>query len=1284
MGVVYFGIDSSLGRPVAVKVIRQRFANNQELIARFEAEARINAQLQHPGIVPVHQVGKLADGRSFYTMKRVRGETFADVLKRRVSPSTDLLITLGQFRRVCEAMAYAHAHNVLHRDLKPGNVMVGEYGEVLLMDWGLAKVMGAETTPEPTPEPASRTINLGLEGSDRDPTRGAVGTVPYMPPEQAAGHITEVDKRSDVFGLGAILCTILTGKPPYIGANDRFVERKALEGDLEEANHRLAKCGADAELVALTLKCLSPERVDRPADAGEVAKAMTAYLAGVEERLRQAEIQRKEIEVRMVERRKRRAVKQRLGSVIAILLAGCAYFAWWYDKRETNRQVEAETRLNRNAEALLRLVGACEDALRANDASRAQAALAEATERVTEGGGEVVANRLARCRMDLEILVDLDEIDLFRWTPTQHNYPEETVVADRWREAFKKFGVVSGSVPAEDSARRVNDSLVRYRLLGTLDLWLGIEPSPGLRAILGAADPHQYRETIRDAIVVGHINDVMELVRRPEALDQPVWFAAVLGQIPGVPVARRREVLQVALQGQPNGLTLLMSLGKSYPVNQREGAEERVRWFQAAVAAAPGNMAAHNALGVSLNDKGEPDGAVREYKFAFHLDPNHAWPRNNMGQALKNKGDLEGAIREFKIAITLDPKHAGSHNQLGRALSDKGDVDGAIEEFKIAITLDPKFPWPHFNLGVILSQKGDVEGAIREFKIAMGLDPKLADPHTSLGLILFAKGDVDAAIREFNIAIDLNSKHPVSRTSLGLALFAKGNVDDAIRELKIAIELDPKAAPLHIGLALVLFAKGDANGAIQEYKTAINLDPKLALPHTGLGNLLKDKGDVEGAIQEFQIASKLNPKDPWPHNDLGLVLKDKGDLDGAIREYKTAISLDPKLAKPHTNLGIALRDKGDVEGAIREYKTAIDLDPKYANPHNEMGLYLFSKGDVEGATREFKIATGLDLKDPWPHNNLGIALQTKGDSEGAMREFRAAIDLAPKLAKPHSGLGAVLKAKGDLEGAMREFRIATGLDPKLPLPHNELGLYLSSKGDQEGAIREFRIATGLDPKDPWPHNNLGLAFQKKGDPDGAIREFRSAIDLAPKLVNPHIGLGVALQSKGDVEGAIREFRFANGLNSKFALSYNNLAALLMKRGEPYAALQVLRDGIRVDQRFINDFRYNLACAAVLVANGQGKDTPAQVDQNGLRREALGWLTDELTLGQKLANNTKNNIVIYKTMLHWLADTDLSSVRDVDKLPAAEREAWSKFWAGVRKLRDNTAPRPVAPAPRLVK
>jgi serine/threonine protein kinase len=184
MGVVYLARDLALDREVALKVV-DRPSADEVTIDRLAREARILARLEHPGIVPVHDFGQLPDGRLFYAMKRVRG----DRLDRWIAGGHDLGERLGVFLRVCEAVAFAHAHGVIHRDLKPENIMVGEFGEVLVLDWGVAADIGRDSEP--------RTI---------------VGTAGYMAPEQARGDAA-VDHRADVFALGALLETMALASP---------------------------------------------------------------------------------------------------------------------------------------------------------------------------------------------------------------------------------------------------------------------------------------------------------------------------------------------------------------------------------------------------------------------------------------------------------------------------------------------------------------------------------------------------------------------------------------------------------------------------------------------------------------------------------------------------------------------------------------------------------------------------------------------------------------------------------------------------------------------------------------------------------------------------------------------------------------------------------------------------------------------------------------------------------------------------------------------------------------
>jgi serine/threonine protein kinase len=218
MGVVYAAEDETLERRVALKVLEVP-GSESELANRLLREARVLALLEHPGIVPVHDVGTLADGRVFYTMKFVEGQR----LDQYIASVSSVPDRLRVFLRICEAVAFAHARNVLHRDLKPANVMVGPFGEVLVMDWGLAKILaGAAQSPAPTRDADLTLFHSTAQSAAEDESteiskvtgHGTVmGTPGYMSPEQARGDIDSLDSRSDIFSLGALLRFLLNGNP---------------------------------------------------------------------------------------------------------------------------------------------------------------------------------------------------------------------------------------------------------------------------------------------------------------------------------------------------------------------------------------------------------------------------------------------------------------------------------------------------------------------------------------------------------------------------------------------------------------------------------------------------------------------------------------------------------------------------------------------------------------------------------------------------------------------------------------------------------------------------------------------------------------------------------------------------------------------------------------------------------------------------------------------------------------------------------------------------------------
>ena len=253
MGTVYRAVDRDLGREVAIKI--PNGVSGADVERRLAREARVIARLEHPGIIPVHDTGRLADGRVFYVMKHVRGRT----LRQHLEHVPDLAERLRLFERICEPVAFAHAQGIIHRDLKPDNIMVGAFGEVMVMDWGVAKEIdgggaaGADTAAAADAAAGDDTANGTVVG-----TRG------YMSPEQARGGMAPVDGRADVYSLGAILDLLLSGEAAGANPPEPIMTRR----------------GVPRPLRAICARCLEPQAEARYPSVTAVSQEISRYLAG--------------------------------------------------------------------------------------------------------------------------------------------------------------------------------------------------------------------------------------------------------------------------------------------------------------------------------------------------------------------------------------------------------------------------------------------------------------------------------------------------------------------------------------------------------------------------------------------------------------------------------------------------------------------------------------------------------------------------------------------------------------------------------------------------------------------------------------------------------------------------------------------------------------------------------------------------------------------------------------------------------------------------------------------
>ena len=283
MGIILSARDTGIGRDVAMKVILSGWQESREFYERFIREAQVQGRLEHPNICPVHELGADDEDRPYFTMKMVHGYSLADMIKQArekagARDSKRLTEILNIFLKICDGMAYAHSQGIIHRDLKPDNIMVGDFGEVYVMDWGLAKILGAEEDnfqnglvidDQPGPHDTMKTM-----------TGSVIGTPSYMPPEQAKGLVELMDERSDIYSLGALLYELLALRAPFDGDDAWEVLSRIPKQIPPPPSANEAAMDISPELDSIIMKCLSKNKLDRYQSVQKLKEEIELFLSG--------------------------------------------------------------------------------------------------------------------------------------------------------------------------------------------------------------------------------------------------------------------------------------------------------------------------------------------------------------------------------------------------------------------------------------------------------------------------------------------------------------------------------------------------------------------------------------------------------------------------------------------------------------------------------------------------------------------------------------------------------------------------------------------------------------------------------------------------------------------------------------------------------------------------------------------------------------------------------------------------------------------------------------------
>jgi serine/threonine protein kinase/Flp pilus assembly protein TadD len=855
MGVVYEAEQISLGRRVALKVLPFASMLDKQQLARFKNEARAAATLDHPHIVAIHSVGSEGNVH-YYAMQLIAGCSLAQVidsLRRKnqmdaaskkselafqstdartltTGVSHEIQLSRGELvkpspgkldverpsalpeygsheyfrtaaslgREAATALGYAHQSGVLHRDVKPANLLLDEAAKLWIADFGLARLESD----------ASLTATGDL-----------LGTLRYMSPEQALAQRAVVDQRSDIYSLGITLYELLTLRLAF-GESDPALLLQQIAQDEPPAPRKLNP-NVPQDLETIVLKAMRKNAQERYFSAQDLAVDLQNFLDDKPINAKRPTL------LAIVHRWSRRHRPLVWASVATLLLSGLvvAASAGWTARDRASRRAVVDTTANVAIEEAKSLI-------EQRRWSQALAAVKRAEDVLMGRQKGPLVGEAAALRKDIEMIVRLDQIPdsdgiMLASEKAREFYDQQ------YLRFFREYGVDVETLDSATAATRIRKSSIPLQLTLELDKWGTMRrrwasPSPPGKLLFDIArlvDPDPVRNQIRDALEAQTKADRRktfdQLAVSFDGQDFPLQTTLLLAHtIPrqGTPDQALR-FLQTVQRQFPGEFEVNLELGYALALSGQF--EEAIRFYTAAVALRPDSGDAYSLRAVVFDKKGRKADALSDIRTATLLDPQNYILQSNLSSLLVDE-DPEEAIAAARKALQIEPKSSSAHNTIGYALSNKGQYDEAIAEFREAIRLAPDDARLYMNLCDTLIGADKLDEAIDVSREIIRLAPASSLGHRALGNALVCKYLLDEAISEYKEARRLEPDVAANHWWLGNALAFRGLYDEAVASLRDALSRESDNWLARYVLGNVLSARdGVTDEARREYRQAI-------------------------------------------------------------------------------------------------------------------------------------------------------------------------------------------------------------------------------------------------------------------------------------------------------------------------------------------------------------------------------------------------------------------------------------------------------------------------------